>query len=191
MVASRRKSREVALKTLYGIEISNNPSSEAFSDSLEENELTPMMKEYAEKLVYGVRGNLAELDALISKGLTNYSLDRLAVIDRNLLRVAAYELMYQPATPPAVSINEAVSLAKKYSTAESGQFVNGVLSYVLAQSSKANWDPATAPSEFEEEEEIYEADSIEPVVEEIVEPNTEAADEFNKVGKWTIKLNQR
>lgn len=195
MALSRRKAREIALRALYAVDMSLIPTPEALQDEFEEHPLQPDQREYAERITFGVRGNLAELDSKIEPGLSNYTLDRLAAIDRNLLRIATYELYYQPATPPAVSIDEAISLAKKYSTSESGKFINGVLSFVLKQSPKKDWDPTTAPAEFEEEEDLVMAEQEPtefqdqpPVEEELVEPNTEAEEEFKKIGKWTIKV---
>lgn len=195
MALSRRKARELALRALYAIDLTLIPTPEALQDEMEEHPVPGDQKEYAERITFGVRGNLAELDSKIEPGLSNYTLDRLAAIDRNLLRIATYELYYQPSTPPAVSIDEAVSLAKKYSTKESGQFVNGVLSYVLEHSPKKDWDPATAPHEFEEDpadegdeaEKTDNAQMAEPE-EELVTPDSEAEEEFKKIGRWTIKV---
>ena len=81
----------------------------------------------AEKIIYGVYGHVAEIDGIISKYSTNWSIHRIAVVDRNVLRIAIYEMLYDQGVPPVVSINEAVDIAKKYSTRESGAFVNGIL----------------------------------------------------------------
>jgi transcription antitermination factor NusB len=82
--------------------------------------LSPDLGEYAMKLVRGVRGSLFRLDARIIPVLKDYDYNRLAVVDRNLLRIATFELLEEAAIPPAVTINEAIEIAKKYSTAESG-----------------------------------------------------------------------
>ena len=78
-------------------------------------------------LIGGVLKNLSDLDSLIKKYVKNWEIDRMAVIDRNILRMAVYEMLYQDDIPPNVSINEAIELAKKYGDIDSGKFVNGVL----------------------------------------------------------------
>lgn len=82
---------------------------------------------FAEPLIRGTLEHREELDRIIQKHARNWSLQRMAVVDRNLLRLAAYEMLYRPDIPPVVSINEAVDIAKKYSTDDSGKFVNGIL----------------------------------------------------------------
>ena len=82
---------------------------------------------YTERIVRGVMSRRAELDALIQKTVDHWKLDRLAVIDRNVIRMAVYEMLHCPDVPPVVSINEAVDIAKYFATAESGRFVNGIL----------------------------------------------------------------
>lgn len=82
---------------------------------------------FAEPLIRGTLEHRDVLDALIQKHAKNWSLHRMAVVDRNLLRLAAYEMLYREDIPPVVSINEAVDIAKKYSTDDSGKFVNGIL----------------------------------------------------------------
>jgi len=86
--------------------------------------------DFAEDLLRGVIGNLPEIDAKIRGLADNWDFERLAVVDRNILRLAIYEMFYRPEIPPVVSINEAIEIAKKFSTAESGAFVNGLLDKV-------------------------------------------------------------
>src|SRR5690349_7281417 len=105
---------------------------------------------------------------MLADRIPDYDFNRIAAIDGNILRIAAYELFFEPGIPPAVTINEAIEIAKKYSTAESGKFVNGILGRLLADSPKANWDPASAPAEEIEEpstEPEYEIEVIEETIE--------------------------
>jgi len=85
------------------------------------------VKKFADQLVEGVTKNIKEIDAAISKYATNWQISRMAVVDRNILRLATFELLYLVDIPPKVSINEAVDIAKKYGDIDSGKFVNGIL----------------------------------------------------------------
>jgi len=183
-VRARRKAREAALRALYQLEITRSLMEEGIQDTLEHAELSSDLAEFMQTLVRGVRHHQNDLDELLASLITDWDYDRVAPIDRNLLRIGAFELLHLPQVPPAVSINEAVELAKKYSTAESGKFVNGVLGKLLAQSPKAKWDPATAP----EEEPWVEAAEPEPeaVVEEVAEDSPEA-EELRRVGLWRLR----
>ena len=183
MARSRRKAREAALQTLYEIEVGKGTPETALHNTLEAAALPDELAAYAERLTNGVRSQQAELDQQISALVEGYDFNRLAAVDRNILRVAAYELFYEPAVPPAVTINEAVEIAKKYSTAESGRFVNGVLGKLLQASPKATWDPTTAPREADPEEVVQET-SEETAVEEVT---TEQAEQLAKVGGWKLR----
>lgn len=85
------------------------------------------IKDFMESLVKGVMAHRSDLDSQIVKYAKNWELPRMAVVDRNILRLAIYEMMYREDIPPIVSINEAVDIAKKFSTQDSGKFVNGIL----------------------------------------------------------------
>ncbi len=98
-------------------------------------------RQFAEKIIYGVIANLPELDGLISKYAENWDIERMGNVDRNAMRIAAYEMLYRDDIPPVVSINEAVELAKAYSSIESGKFVNGILDRIR----KGLDRPARAP----------------------------------------------
>lgn len=124
----RTKARECALKALYQIEMTK----ESYADSLarfweREPEPDESVREFAGRLVKGVGENIKEIDLTISKYATNWQISRMAVIDRNILRMAAYEILFLDDIPPNVSINEAVDIAKKYGDTDSGKFVNGIL----------------------------------------------------------------
>ncbi len=87
---------------------------------------------FTEELVKGAIAHLAEIDALISKFTANYDLHRIAVVDRNILRVGMYEMLHCADVPPVVCINEAIEVAKKFGSEESGRFVNGILDRLRA-----------------------------------------------------------
>ncbi len=125
----RTKAREYALKILYQIEMTKDDSDTALVSSWgrEEAECDESVKEFTGRLVRGVTGNIKDIDAKITKYATNWQIDRMAVVDRNILRMATFEILYIEDIPPKVSINEAVDIAKKYGDKDSGKFVNGIL----------------------------------------------------------------
>lgn len=125
--ASRRKARLVAFKALYAIDVGGQAAEEALESAMEEAQLTQDNQAFARILVSGTMERLSDIDARLEEIARDYSLDRMAAIDRTLLRLGAYEILYYEDTPTAVAINEVVSVAKKYSTAESGKFINGIL----------------------------------------------------------------
>ena len=132
-MARRSRAREVVLQILYQEDltsVSNQDSTKAFlSRRLKDNK---ELVEFALSLLSGVRRNCAELDQMLSKVADNWSLDRMAVTDRNVLRLGAYEILYTD-TPDRVAINEAVELAKRFGAKQSPQFVNGILDRFLQQ----------------------------------------------------------
>ena len=124
----RTKSREYALQILYAVDITKDDPRDCVRRFWEGNEESSgEVKKFAAGLVLGVSDNRKEIDKMIAKYATNWHLDRMAVIDRNVLRFAAYELLYAKDIPPKVSINEAIDIAKKFGGPDSGKFVNGVL----------------------------------------------------------------
>lgn len=123
-VGSRREGRERALSLLYEAEAKD----QAPSELLGELPLSP--SPFVADLVEGVSRDREVIDSLIGRHAIDWSLERMPAIDRNVLRVAVYELLRHPDVPLAAVISEAVELAKRYSTDESGRFVNGVLSSV-------------------------------------------------------------
>ncbi|HET6644286.1 MAG TPA: transcription antitermination factor NusB [Fimbriimonadales bacterium] len=127
---SRRKSRRAAFKALYAIEVGARRPAEALEEAVTEAELSEDGKQFMTTLVNGVGEKIAEIDETLSQSAIGYSLDRMSAVDRAVLRIAVYELLYLDETPDAVAINEAVEIVKKYSSAESGGFVNGILGSV-------------------------------------------------------------
>lgn len=91
------------------------------------------MRLFADPLIQGVLEHRAEIDAVIVKHARNWSLERMAAVDRNILRLAVFEMLHREDIPPVVSINEAVDIAKKFSTHDSGKFVNGILDKVKGE----------------------------------------------------------
>lgn len=127
----RTQAREAALQILYQYEMNPGPVREIIDLYWDNNEaVTGDVKEFTEKLVEGTIEHKKDLDALITKAAQNWDLDRMAVIDRNILRFAVYELLFIEDVPPKVTINEAVNIAKRFSQEESGKFVNGVLDHI-------------------------------------------------------------
>lgn len=110
---------------------SREKASEAFFE--QEAEHPQDVREFAEEMVCGITSRLAEIDEKVSEYATNWQLNRMAVIDRNVLRMGLYELKYAKGIPPKVAINEAVDLAKKFGDLDSGKFVNGILDRIHKQ----------------------------------------------------------
>lgn len=127
MSGRRRKARELALQLLYQNDLAGTPPEEMFARTEEYVLARPDVQEYAARLVSGTLARRAELDDVLSERSEHWRLGRMPAVDRNLLRLALYELLHEPETPPPVVINEAVEIAKKFSTPSSGSFVNGVL----------------------------------------------------------------
>lgn len=126
----RTKARELALQLLYQADVTHTQAGELIDGffGMEVNvREEPGVKDFAIDLVRSVCEKIDVLDAQIEKFATNWQLDRMATVDRNILRMASFELLFRSDIPPKVAINEAVELAKKYGDLESGKFVNGIL----------------------------------------------------------------
>lgn len=132
-MGSRHESRELALQFLYQQDTNSkypHTLPEAFQAFWKMQEHEPEAEKFAEDLARGVIEHREAVDAKIKGYAKNWDFARLAVVDRNILRLAIYELLFREDIPPVVSINEAIDLAKKYSTEDSGRFVNGILDRV-------------------------------------------------------------
>jgi N utilization substance protein B len=136
--SSRRKARQAAFQALFSIDVGNQTANDAIESTGNEASLAGDGKQFMEDLVRGVLNHQVEIDLRISALATGYTLDRLAAVDRSILRLAAFEVLHHRDTPVAVAINEAVEMAKKYSTEESGAFVNGILGQLAKQEHGAN-----------------------------------------------------
>ncbi|MFC1667548.1 transcription antitermination factor NusB [Candidatus Omnitrophota bacterium] len=126
----RTLARESALKILYRIEISRDSVESSIEDFWSTESCVREVKDFADFLVKGTHENLPKIDDIISKYADNWELKRIAVIDKNILRMSIFEMLYMKDIPVKVSINEAIDLAKKYGDVDSGKFVNGILDKV-------------------------------------------------------------
>ncbi len=126
----RRQARELALQFLYGYEFRREDREEALAEFRADRRRPEPARRFAEELVGGVLEHLEELDRLIAGHTRHWKLDRLALVDKQILRLALYELYYRDDIPAPVTINEAVEIAKTFSTPQSGRFVNGILDRV-------------------------------------------------------------
>ena len=123
----RTQARECVLKILYQVDMAQCSLDEAILSFWEGHPTPPEVQEFAERLIRGTQEHLAEIDQKIIQYTENWQLNRMAAVDRNILRFAVYELLYLDEIPPKVTINEAVNIAKKYSQDDAGKFVNGIL----------------------------------------------------------------
>jgi transcription antitermination factor NusB len=129
-VRSRTLAREAALKALYQLDLRSSVPDPELEELLQREAPQAEARDYAKVVVLGTRKVLARIDREIAAVAENWDLGRMAAIDRNVLRLAIYEMLFREDVPPAVAINEAVTIAKKYSTKDSGAFVNGILDQV-------------------------------------------------------------
>ena len=124
---ARRRARFTVLQCLYELDYTDHTFDEAFRNRLEDQPLTIAGEEFAHRLGSGIHTNAQALDDIISELAPEWPIDQIATVDRNILRIAIYELLFEIDTPPKVAINEAVELAKKFGSDSSPRFVNGVL----------------------------------------------------------------
>jgi transcription antitermination protein NusB len=145
----RSRGREVALQVLYQVEQNPGVSPVEIRRFIERRLLEDRkLCEFTEGLIDGVQEHQTQIDTMISQVAENWRLDRMAAIDRNILRLGAYEMLFRPEIPAKVAINEALELAKRYSTAQSSRFVNGILDRVLQyQASEMSSPPNPEPSQ--------------------------------------------
>ena len=129
-MGQRRRSRECALQMLFQIDLTGGSAPDVFREFWAGQETGATIRAFAEDLVLGVVGRRRGLDAVLSGSAENWRIDRMAVVDRNVLRMALYEMLCRADTPPAVAIDEAIEVAKKFGGDESSAFVNGVLDAV-------------------------------------------------------------
>lgn len=152
MKKSRRAARELALNVLYQSDACGVPFEEALETALEFADLGELItrqgdrseevRDYARMLTTGVREHVEEIDGHISRLALSWPPDRQPAVDRNILRIAIYEIARVDSVPPVVAVDEAVEMAKKYSTAESGKFINGVLATYLRELQVQSQQPA-------------------------------------------------
>ncbi|OGR90093.1 MAG: transcription antitermination factor NusB [Elusimicrobia bacterium RBG_16_66_12] len=125
----RRLAREIALQALYVADVSRTPAEEAFAavTRREGEEVDEETASFSRELTLGTLARVDELDGIIQRNAQNWAVNRMAAVDRNVIRLAAYELLARPDTPVGVIIDEAIEIVRKYSTEEATRFVNGVL----------------------------------------------------------------
>ena len=197
--------RECALRALYTADIGQGSLADALNltldsigDEEQSEELTQglpltdasfdLISRFARNLAEGTWKGRVNLDRAISAAIPDYEFSRLALVDRTVLRLALYELETFDYIPPAVTLNEAIEMAKRYSTTESGKFVNGVLHTLLAGTKKANYSQKTAPKDPDlgEIEKIMRAP--EPVIEEeTVDADSDEGKIAKRYGVWKLK----
>jgi transcription antitermination protein NusB len=124
----RRRGREYVLQFLFQCDFTGRrPERRDFDEFWEERNEDVDVREFTENIVNGTLSNIKEIDSELRKAAQHWVLERMAAVDRNILRGAIYELLYRPDIPSTVTINEAIEIAKKYSTQESAFFINGIL----------------------------------------------------------------
>ena len=138
-MGNRRKSRELAMQVLFYMDMNPNGSKETALERFCTN-FTPSKKArpFFLKLVTGVLQTISELDSIIENFSDHWKIGRMACVDRNIIRIAVYELMYCRDIPSKVSINEAVDIGKRFGTEESGAFINGILDSIRLALEKNN-----------------------------------------------------
>lgn len=137
-MGSRRKAREYALQALYLADISTLPPAVALACLTRDEDMEEKTLEFAKGLTEGTLENKDSLDQLIVKYTRNWELGRMAALDRNILRLGAYEIIFELTTPVSVVIDEAVEIAKMFSTGDSGKFVNGILDKIKDERKEAS-----------------------------------------------------
>lgn len=134
----RRRAREYALQFLFQSDFSNKEQAEEnLKQFLAENEKDPEVTAFALKIFQGTLSMLDEIDSIIEKAAEHWVVKRIAAVDRNILRFAVFEFLRCDDIPAAVTINEALEIAKKYSTTEASAFINGILDYIAKKTSTA------------------------------------------------------
>ena len=139
-MGQRRRSREIALQVLYQMEVIEVPPEEALRLYYQCFDSPLELRPFCEELVRGVYLHKLEIDGVIASASEHWRLERMSIVDRNILRIALYEMLYCSSIPPKVSINEAIDLGKMYGSSESGSFINGILDHVLPELSKNRRD---------------------------------------------------
>ncbi|MGI6003967.1 MAG: transcription antitermination factor NusB [Christensenellales bacterium] len=148
---SRTAARETGMRLLYQWSVSGGDWHEVLASSvLSEVPLTKKDRAYLERIVSGVQNETEKLDQLLEKMSKSWRVDRMAKLDLAILRLAAYELLYCEDIPGSVSINEAVELSKRYSSAEAVPFINGILSSIARELDKADVNEEDAGQSAEE-----------------------------------------
>jgi transcription antitermination factor NusB len=132
-MGKRRRARELAIQVLFHMEYNPGDPGESFERVCESFGPPKEIRAYSREVVVGVWENRTELDRLIKRSSKNWRVERMSRVDRNILRIAIYEVLYRKDVPPKVSIDEAVELGKRFGAEESGAFINGILDHIYNQ----------------------------------------------------------
>jgi N utilization substance protein B len=130
-VGARRKARELALQMLFEYDVTGTAPADMFARSEDLKNAPEGVRDFTKRLVAGTLEHRDALDAMISRQADHWRLMRMPIVDRNILRMALFELLHEPETPRPVVIDEALEIAKRFSTPRSSQFINGILDGVL------------------------------------------------------------
>ena len=136
-MGKRRTARELALKFLYQTEFNSNSPDSELNSFCERANVSEEIQDFTQTLIKNIFFHKKEVDGLLKKISANWVPDRMAIIDKNILRLGICELLFDSTTPPKVAINEAVEIAKKFGTEESPDFINGILDKVYKDSKVA------------------------------------------------------
>ena len=126
-MGSRTTARRLAMQAVFQSEVSKEDIKRSLVNLFDEEKLTQEAKEFADRLANGIDSHRSEIDATIQKLSKNWSFDRISLVEKSILRLAIYEMTHEKDTPKAVVINEAIELAKRYSSEESAAFIHGIL----------------------------------------------------------------
>jgi len=154
-MGSRRKARECALQMLFAADVAGTRGDQLvrmFWSELSDGELEPGSQEFATRLALGALAHLEEVDERIRSRAEHWRISRMALVDRNLLRLAVYEFLHE-STPRTVTINESLEIARRFSTWEATQFINGILDAIKRDLDRDSPEPESNASSPEEEEE--------------------------------------
>lgn len=146
MLKPRRKARIVAFQALFEVDEAGHDPVASLEHRMAENPVPDTQRAFCRSMYYGTLNNIAPLDQVLQQIAPEWPLDQMAPVDRNILRLAAYELLADASTPPKVTINEAVELAKLFGSDSSARFVNGVLGtlYTMRDQLSATIEPSPA-----------------------------------------------
>ena len=148
-MGTRRRARELAMQALFYMDTQQNGSPKMLERFCENFNLPQKAQPFFLKLVNGVLAAKPQIDALIERYSKNWKVQRMSRVDRNVMRVAVFEMLYCPDIPPKVSINEAIDVAKKFGTGESGAFINGIVDRIRIAIEKGEVPVETLEDDFD------------------------------------------
>jgi transcription antitermination factor NusB len=135
-MSARRKARELTLKALYAYEISGSDAQQVSEDVIQSSQIKEEAKRFSQTLFEKTLQNIEKIDSLIRETVKSWEFSRIALVEKNILRIGVCELLFFSDTHPAIAINEAIELAKKYGEKDSKNFINGVLDHIAKALSK-------------------------------------------------------